>query len=514
MVEAIDDDKLRALGDDPAALYARRLIEQLAGEVKRQAQKNAALSLEVARLKRWRFGQSSESLDSQQGELFDAKTQALLQQEEQAEDRAADDDRGSPNKRRPKRQPLPGNLERIEHRYEIDSGLCPQGHVLKRIGEEISEQLDCEPARFFVHRHIRGKYVCACCQTVLAAPLPAQLVDKGIPAPGLMAQVIVAKHDDHLPAYRQEEIYARSGARIPRSSIAAWIGIGGVWLQPLADAIRTALLGQPVLHADETPVAELKPGAGKTHRAYVWVYRSACQPLVVYDYRGSRAGEHAREFLRGWSGTLVVDDFSGYKALFAGGAIREAGCWAHARRKFFEAHKLTGSALAAQALERIGELYRIEQDIRDLDPEERLRRRRQDAQPRLDALHAWLIEQRPKLAKADATARAIDYALGRWTALGVFADDHRVPIDNNAAERAVRPIALGRKNWLFVGSRQAGERAAALMTLIESAKLCGLDPWAYLKDVFTKLPTWPNSRLGELLPHHWSTAAAPDATPL
>ncbi|CQR27827.1 hypothetical protein THICB1_20011 [Thiomonas arsenitoxydans] len=352
MVEAIDDDKLRALGDDPAALYARRLIEELSGEAKRQALKNAALSLEVARLKRWRFGQSSESLDSQQGELFDAKTQALLQQEEQAEDRAADDERGSPNKRRPKRQPLPGNLERIEHHYEIDSGLCPQGHVLKRIGEEISEQLDCEPAH-------------------------------------------------------------------------------------------------------ETPVAELKPGAGKTHRAYVWVYRSACQPLVVYDYRGSRAGEHARKFLRGWSGTLVVDDFSGYKALFAGGAIREAGCWAHARRKFFEAHKLTGSALAAQALERIGELYRIEQDIRDLDPVARLRRRRQDTQPRLHALHAWLSEQRPKLAKADATARAIDYALGRWTALGVFADDHLVPIDNNAAERAVRPIALGRNkaNFAFMRSQ-------------------------------------------------------------
>ena len=514
MVEAIDDDKLRALGEDPAALYARGLIEQLSAEVKHQAQKNAALSLEVARLKRWRFGQSSESLDSHQGELFDAKTQALLQQEEQAEDRAALEERRNPNKRRPKRQPLPGNFERIEHRYEIDSGLCPQGHALQRIGEEISEQLDCEPARFFVHRHIRGKYACACCQTVLAAPMPAQVVDKGIPAPGLMAQVIVAKHDDHLPAYRQEEIYARSGVRVPRSSITSWIGIGGVWLQPLAAAIRAAVLKQLVLHADETPVAELKPGAGRTHRAYVWVYRSAQLPLVVYDYRGSRGGEHAREFLRGWSGTLVVDDFSGYKALFAGGAIREAGCWAHARRKFFEAHKLTQSALAAEALERIGALYRLEQEIGELDEGERLRRRRQHSQPLLDALHAWLLEQRPRLAKADATARAIDYTLGRWAALSVFADDARVAIDNNAAERAMRPIALGRKNWLFVGSRQAGERAAALMTLIESAKLCGLDPWAYLKDVFTRLPTWPNSRLGDLLPHHWAastTSASPPA---
>ncbi|OZB68823.1 IS66 family transposase [Thiomonas sp. 13-64-67] len=516
MVAIIDDDTLRTLGQDPAAQYARDLIgklaaevEQQAAEIRRQAQKNAALSLEVARLKHWRFGQSSESLDDKQGELFDAKTIALLEEEERAEDRAADDERASPSKRRPKRQPLPGSLERIEHRYEIDSGLCPQGHPLKRIGEEISEQLDCEPARFFVHRHIRGKYACACCQTVLAAPLPAQVIDKGIPAPGLMAQMIVAKHDDHLPAYRQEEIYARSGVRVPRSSITSWIGIGGVWLQPLAQAVKELMLQGAVLHADETPVAELKPGAGKTHRAYVWVYRSAQQPLVAYDYRGSRGGEHAREFLRDWSGTLVVDDFSGYKALFASGAIREAGCWTHARRKFFEAHKLTQSALAAQALERIGEIYRVEQDIGDLDSDERLRRRRQDTQPRLDALHAWMLEQRPQLAKADATARAIDYALGRWASLSVFATDARVPIDNNAAERAVRPIALGRKNWLFVGSRQAGERAAALMTLIESAKLCGLEPWAYLRDVFAKLPTWPNSRLDELLPHRWASAAMP-----
>ena len=508
MLSAPDSDRLQALGDDPAAQYARTVIAQLQADLKFQQTRIAALSLELARLKQWRFGQSSESLDSPQGQLFDTKTQALLEQEERAEDRAADEERRDPSKRRPKRQPLPGQLERIEHRHEIDSGLCPQGHALERIGEEISEQLDCEPARFFVHRHIRGKYACACCQTVLAAPMPAQIIDKGIPAPGLMAQVIVAKHDDHLPAYRQEEIYARCGVRIPRASITSWIGIGGERLLPLAAAARALLLEQAVLHADETPVAELKPGAGKTHRAYMWVYRSAQQPLVVYDYRGSRGGVHAREFLCGWSGTLVVDDFSGYKALFADGAIREAGCWAHARRKFFEAHKLTGSALAAQALERIGELYRIEQDIRDLDPDERLRRRRQETRPRLDALHVWMIEQRPRLARADATARAIDYALGRWTALGVFATDALVPIDNNAAERAVRPIALGRKNWLFVGSRQAGERAAALMTLIESAKLCGLDPWAYLRDVFAKLPTWPNRRLQELLPHRWVGASS------
>lgn len=515
MVNAIDDDKLRALGDDPAAQYARELIGQLAAtlaqqtaEARQQSIKLQALSFELARLKRWRFGQSSESLDSAQGELFDAKVEALLKQEEQAEDRAADEERRAPGKSRPKRQALPGQLERIEHRYEIESGLCPQGHALKRIGEEISEQLDCEPARFFVHRHIRGKYACACCQTVIAAEMPPQIIDKGIPAPGLLAQVVVAKHDDHLPLYRQEEIYRRSGAHIARSSMAQWVGICGVRLEPLAAALKAHLLEQPVLHADETPVAELSPGQGKTHRAYVWVYRSAATPAVVFDYCGSRAGEHVRAFLQGWSGTLLTDDFSGYKALYAAGDIVEAGCWAHARRKFFEAHKQTDSAIAQEALSRIGALYAIEQDIREASEDERGRLRAERSRPLLDDLHAWLLEQRQHLAKADATARAIDYTLGRWAALVVYAADARVPIDNNAVENAIRPIALGRKNWLFVGSRQAGERAAVLMSLIESAKLCGVDPWAYLKDMLTKLPTWPNSRLAELLPHNWAAAFA------
>ena len=509
MLSAPDTDRLQALGDDPAAQYARTVIAQMQADLKFQQTRIAALSLELARLKQWRFGQSSESLDSPQGELFDAKTQALLEQEEQAEDRAAEQERRDPSKRRPKRQPLPGQLERIEHRYEIDSGLCPQGHTLSRIGQEISEQLDCEPTRFFVHRHIRGKYACACCQTVLAAAMPAQIIDKGIPAPGLLAQVVLAKLDDHLPLYRQEEIYRRSGVHIPRSSMAQWVGVCGVRLEPLAQALKDHLLAQPVLHADETPVAELAPGTGKTHRAYVWVYRSALTPAVVFDYCASRAGAHARDFLQDWSGTLLTDDFSGYKALYAQGQVVEAGCWAHVRRKFFEAHKLVGSAIAQEALARIGALYAIEQTLREHPPDGRAALRQQRSLPLLDALHAWLVEQRQLLAKADATARAIDYALGRWRALCVFATDGRVPIDNNAVENAIRPLALGRKNWLFVGSPQAGSRAAVLMTLIESAKLCEVDPWAYLKDVLTKLPTWPNSRLGELLPHNWAKSNAP-----
>ncbi|SCC93023.1 transposase [Thiomonas sp. X19] len=430
MLDALDSDRLQALGDDPAAQYARAVIARMQADLKFKQTKIEALSFELARLKQWRFGHSSESLDAQ-GQLFDAKTQTLLQAEEQAEDRAAEHERTAPGKRCPKRQPLPGQLERIEHRYEIESGLCPQGHPLSRIGEEISAQLDCEPTRFFVHRHIRGKYACACCQTVLAAPMPAQIIDKGIPAPGLLAQVVLAKHDDHLPLYRQEEIYRRSGAHIPRSSMAQWVGICGVRLEPLAAAMKAHVLSQPVLHADETPVAELAPGTGRTHRAYVWVYRSALTPAVVFDYCASRAGAHARDFLQDWSGTLLTDGFSGYAALHAQDAIVEAGCWAHVRRKFFEAHKLVGSAIAQEALVRIGALYGIEQDIREHPPDARTALRQELSRPILDALHPWLIGQRQFLAKACATARAIDYALGRWRALCVFACDGHVPIDNN-----------------------------------------------------------------------------------
>ena len=431
MLDAIDSDRLQALGDDPTAQYARAVIARMQADLKFKQTKIEALSFELARLKQWRFGQSSEALDTQ-GQLFDAKTQALLQAEEQAEDRAANEERRASPKRTPKRQPLPGQLPRIEHRYEIESGRCPQGHALRRIGEEISEQLDCEPTRFFVHRHIRGKYACACCQTVLAAPMPAQIIDKGIPAPGLLAQVVLAKHDDHLPLYRQEEIYRRSGAHIPRSSMAQWVGICGVRLEPLAAAMKAHVLSQPVLHADETPVAELAPGTGRTHRAYVWVYRSALTPAVVFDYCASRAGAHARDFLQGWSGTLLTDGFSGYAALH------------DVRRKFFEAHKLAASAIAQEALARIGALYGIEQALREHPPDVRTALRQERSLPILDALHPWLIGQRQFLAKADATARAIDYALGRWRALCVFATDGRVPIDNNPVENAIRPLALGR----------------------------------------------------------------------
>jgi transposase len=509
MLEGTDAQTLDTPPADDAVLVSRDLFERMQGQLKFNQTRIEALNFEIARLKRWRFGSSSESLDtSTQAVLFDA-----ILADTALEDRAAEDEIKPPPaapapKRQAVRQALPASLPRIERHHEIDATHCACGQAFKRIGEEVSEQLDCVPAQFFVLRHIRGKYACACCQTVQAAPMPAQMIDKGIPAPGLLAQVVVAKHDDHLPLYRQTEIYARSGVHIPRSSMAQWVGICGVRLAPLADALKHFILGHGVIHADETPVKLLAPGQGKTRRAFVWVYRTtnfAAQRAVLFDFTLGRGGENPRRVLQGFDGTLVSDDFSGYHALHAQG-ITAALCMAHARRKLFEAHELNGSQIAGQAVALIAKLYEIEREARELEPKARWLLRQQRSRPVADALHSWLTEQRQKLANADATAKAIDYSLSNWRALTRYLDDANVPIDNNAAENSVRPLAVGRKNWLFVGSQQAGVRAAVVMSLIESAKLNGHDPWAYLKDVFERLPTLKQRDLAQLLPHNWRPA--------
>lgn len=496
-------------------LGLRELIARMQSELQFEKTRNEALNLEVARLKRWRFGSSSESLDSTtQAVLFDAIAADTL-----LEDLAAQEAlKAKPSAPRAKaqaiRQALPASLPRIDRHHEPLKTECACGQTLKRIGEEVSEQLDCVPAQFFVLRHIRGKYACACCQTIQATPLPAQMIDKGIPAPGLLAQVAVAKHDDHLPLYRQSEIYARSGVHIPRSSMAQWLGICGVRLAPLGELLRQYILSHSVIHVDETPVSLLAPGKGKTKKAYVWVYRTTnfvAQRAVYYDFCKDRSGEHPRRVLADFSATMVTDDYSGYHALHRGG-VSAALCWAHARRKLFEAHRDTGSEIAGQAVALIAKLYEIEREAGDLTPQARQLLRQARSKPIVQALHAWLIARRQALAKADVTARAIDYSLSNWTALTRFLDDGDVPIDNNAAENSIRPLAIGRRNWLFVGSLQAGVRAGVILSLIESAKLNGHDPWAYLKDVFERLPTLKNRDLAQLLPHNWR-APTPTPTP-
>jgi transposase len=367
-------------------------------------------------------------------------------------------------------------------------------------------------------RHVRGKWCCAACRTLVQAPVPAAVIDKGIPTAGLLAQVLVAKHADHLPLYRQEAIFCRAGLAIPRSTLGAWVGQCGARLEPLAQALKAELLRCQVLHADETPVAMLAPGRGKTQRAYLWAYAAACSEsikAVVYDFTPGRSGEHARVFLghdpgrrdrdqEPWVGHLVCDDFSGYKALFELG-VTEVGCMAHARRKFVELHAANKSSIAGTALELFGQLYEVERDIQALaDATQRLKHRRTRAGPIAKALHDWMTAQRGRVPPGTATAKALDYSLNRWAALTRYLDDARLPIDNNHDEQQIRPWATGRKNWLFAGTLAAGQRAAAITSLIQSAKLNGHDPYVYLKDVLERLPTQRASDIGQLLPHRWT----------
>ncbi len=499
-VALLSDSEVRELA---VKLLAR--IEHDAREIVSRDAKIEKLAYEVAHLRRLKFGVKSEQLNAQQKALFEEALDADIAALEARLKDLKTPPAGDESRSRPKRAALPANLPRREIAHEPDTTTCACGSALERVGEDVSQKLDYTPGVFTVERHVRGKWACRCCRTLTQAPVPAEVIDKGIPTAGLLAQVLVAKHSDHLPLYRQEAIFGRAGLAIPRSTLAAWLGVCGVRLQPLVDALKEHVLRCPVVHADETPVSMLAPGTGKTHRAYLWAYAAgAFEPLraVVYDFTISRAGEHARAFLGNWKGSLVCDDYSGYKALFAAGVI-EAGCMAHARRYFVDLVKTDKSIIAAAAVDFIGQLYGIEREVKSMPPEQRLQERRRRALPITQALHAWLIAQRTKVVDGGATAKAIDYSLKRWTALMRYLDNPALPIDNNHDEQQIRTWATGRRNWLFAGTLLAGQRAAAITSLIQSAKLNGHDPYAYLKDVLTRLPTHKARDIDQLLPHIW-----------
>ena len=505
----IATDNLDALDET----QLRQTVQSLMTQLRHKTALVDKLTHEMAVLKRLKFAARSEAFNAQQKSLIeetlDADLAALAAEIEihQPTKPAPED------KRQPRREKLPAHLPRREIRHEPEDTTCGCGQAMKRIGEDVAEKLDYQPDVFTVERHVRGKWVCACCEKLVQAPVAPHIIDKGIPTTGLLAQVLVAKFLDHLPLYRQEHIFERAGLAIARSTLAQWVGECGVQLQPLVDALSTELLKHDVLHADETPVAMLKPGNGKTHRAYLWSYcTTSFNPMkaVVFDFADSRGGQHVREFLGlpgteqrpGWKGRLVTDDFSGYKACFELG-VTEVGCMAHSRRKFHELWADHGSQLGEQALKFFIQLYEIERELQDRNPEQRKATRQDRSRPIADALHQWLTQQRHKVPDGSATAKAIDYSLRRWTALTRFLDDGDLPIDNNWVENQIRPIAIGRSNWLFAGSLRAGKRAAAVMSLVHSARINGHDPYAYLRDVLERLPTQPASRVGELLPHRW-----------
>ena len=378
------------------------------------------LTHEIAVLKRWKFGRSREQQGAGQVSLLDETIDAdIAAIEQELQDLAPPANPAKEPRQSPKRAALPPELPRVELHHEPDSTTCTCGCQLKRIGEDISEKLDYTPGVLTVQRHVRGKWACSECQTLMQAAVPAQIIDKGLPTSGLLAQVLVVKYSDHLPLYRQEAIFGRSGYAIARSTLAQWVGVCGVQLQPLVDALKIAMLRSGVLHADETPVAMLKTGNKKTHRAYLWAYAPGTfedLKAVVYDFCESRAGEHARAFLGDWSGGLVCDDFSGYKASF-GAAITEVGCMAHARRKFFDLSVSSKSEIAQQALAYIGQLYEVEREVKHLKPDERGRIRKDKSKRLVDALHQWMLLQRQRITDGTATAKALggtDPVCRRW----------------------------------------------------------------------------------------------------
>ena len=500
-LDQLNPEELRAL----AAQLIQR-VETMDKQITHHKSVNEKLAHEIALLKRFKFAKRSEQLSPDQASLLDdlidtdiAAIEAELEALQPAPVEAK-------VRQQPKRAPLPPQFPRTLIHHEPDNSHCQCGCALKRIGEDASEKLDYTPGVFTVERHIRGKWACEQCETLIQAPVPAHVIDKGVPTAGLLAHIMLAKFADHLPLYRQEKIFGRAGLPIARSTLAQWVGQTGVQLQPLVEALREAVLAQRVVHADETPVQMLAPGEKKTHRAYVWAYCTtpfSALKAVVYDFSPSRAGEHARNFLGTWNGKLVCDGFAGYKAGFEGG-ITEIGCMAHARRKFFDLHVANKSQLAEQALHSIGGLYEVERKAKEMSDEDRWRLRQEMAIPIAEKLHEWMLAQRELVPEGSATAKALDYSLKRWVALTRYLNDGAVPIDNNRVENTIRPWALGRSNWLFAGSLRSGKRAAAIMSLIQSARMNGHDPFAYLKDVLTRLPTQRASAIDQLLPHQWA----------
>jgi transposase len=518
------------LPPEAVALIAR-LQQQIQAQAREIAWRDAKLekvNFELARLKRWKFGAKTEAMTVQQRALFqdtmaedEASLRARLAALQADLPQLPKTPKAPP--RKPRRQKLPEHLERVEHRHEPEDTNCPNaecGRPMKRIGEDVSEKLDIIPAKFFVHRHIYGKWVCKCCQLMRQEPAEPDVVDGGIPASGLVAHTMISRFVDHLPYYRQEPINARSGVHTPRSTLATWGGAGGAKLEPLFELQRRFILSCRVLHADETPVPLLEPGAGKTKRAYVWAWARSHHdphPGVIYEFCLGRGAQYPLSFLGGkgppcpepgWRGTLITDQYAGYNAVLDAKVYpqrRSALCAAHARRYFEELSRggSSASAVASEAMHRWARIYHAEGAFAEMDHDDRRRARQQLSRPLWDEFEVWLKLQRAQVLDGSKIAQAIDYSLNAWKALTLHLDDGAVAIDNNHIERQIKPWKLGAKNWLFVGSELAGQRAAVVMSLVQSAKLNGLDPWAYLRDVLARIHSHPSHRLDELLPHRW-----------
>ena len=502
-LDALDIEALKAL------VIAKH--DELLEQQRSNTQEIEHLKLVIEKYRRMIFGRKSEKLTGQleQLELRLEELETAQAAEEAASEAAQPGSTSTVAKRRsrPARKPLPENLL-------PPHDCCPDcGGVLRQFGEDVSEQLERIPATFKVIRHVRPKFACAACEQVVEAPAPARPIDRGLPGPALLAQVLVSKYGDHLPLYRQSQIYAREGIDLDRSTLAGWVGAASELLAPLVDQIRKHVLAGSKIHADDTPVPVLAPGNGKTKTGRLWTYvrddRPAgltTAPAVWFTYSEDRKGEHPQLHLKNFKGALQADAYSGFHHLYGDGAIYEVACWAHTRRKFHDIHVAHASPTTTEALARVGALYGIEEEIRGKPAELRCSVRQARAKPLVDELRNWMEKALRALSTKSETAGAIRYALSHWRALTRYLDDGLLEIDNNAAERALRAIAIGRKNYLFMGADSGGQRAASLYSLIGTAKLNGLDPAFYLRTVLAKITEHPINRIGELLP--WSIAAS------
>jgi transposase len=462
----------------------------------------------IAQLRRMHFGRKSEKMEREiaqlELQLEDLETRSA--QESQKADRCSPKECGPIQK--PVRRPLPEHLPRKTQVHERAHTACPDcGGKLSRLGEDVSEMLEYVPASFQVIRHVRPKMACTKCDAIVQAEAPSRPIARGMAGPGLLAHVLVSKYADHLPLYRQAEIYAREGVELDRSTLADWVGSTSELIEPLHQALQQYVLSAAKLHADDTPVPVLAPGTGRTKLGRLWTYvrddrpsGDGAAPAVWFAYSPDRRGEHPHRHLASFRGTLQADGYAGFNRLYDSGRIQEAGCWAHVRRKFYDLQQAHASPVSAEALEGIGALYAIESEIRGRSPAERKEFRQARAKPLVLELHNWLRQKLATISRKSELAVAIGYALGRWPALMRYLEDGRLEIDNNAAERALRAVAVGRKNYLFAGSDSGGERAAAIYSLIGSAKLNGLDPERYLREVFAKIAEHPVKRIAELLP--------------
>lgn len=482
---------------------------QLQALVDAQRSEIEHLKLLVAKLRRQQFGRRSESLAVCPDQL------SLIASQDQAPPAKPT---GSSGKKRPPRRsnrnPLPAHLPREIQLHDVSVSNCPQcGGDFRRFGEDVSEVLEYVPAHFKVIRHVRPKLACGCCGTIHQAPAPDRVIPRGMAGPGLLSQVLVSKYCDHLPLYRQSQIYARAGVDLARSTLADWVGDCTGLLSPLAQALRRYSLSGSTVHADDTPVAVLSPGRGRTKVGRLWVYvrderpaGSDRPPAVWFEYSPNRKGCHPQGHLLTFRGAIHADGYRGFNALYEPGKRVEVACWAHVRRKFYDIYQAQASPLAQTALYKIQQLYEIEEQIRGRPPDERRHVRHSQSNVILEDFYAWLTTTLSQVSRKSEMAKAIRYALSRWTALTRYRNDGHLEMDNNAAERALRGVALGRKNYLFAGSDTGGERAAIVYSLIETAKLNGLDPLAYLNHVLDIIADHPVNRVDELLP--WNLKAS------